>query len=509
MLIRFYGEQKENMRGWFLTITSCVFVLMSARVEYLHWLSFIWLVPLAFVLHRSSTKRAAISAFVCALLFWCLSISWALKPLISSSGSSIFVGGLVFIIICCWQALPYGFFGLLYSYFEISESKAEPIVAAALMSALLCLWPSPIPGLPLHSLYVYPKFVGIVDLSGISLLVFFSSLFSFYLKNFLKYRGGVQYFILFSLLLIPLFLYFYGVSYNMRYETALKKANESQWLKIAYIQPNLRREDDASALYNMSMNIIEREKPDLLIWPEVPIVYSLINLPDDERQTKQLSKGYDQDILLNSGYVYATDDKIGDYRTYYNRTHLVEHGVIQGEYSKQKLVPFFEYMPKYLEFMRKWMPEVLLYRQGLNQGPIEYKGNVSLSVVLCYEAIFSGLVRSMVRDGVNVLVNPTSDTRFVDSFGPKYHLALSYFRAIENRVPFVRVNNSGISVVVDARGIPIIPPSELNISTTGIASIFLLTERSLYHKYGDWFSFVALLFFCVYVALKKLRVFNS
>src|SRR5205823_3156871 len=73
-------------------------------------------------------------------------------------------------------------------------------------------------------------------------------------------------------------------------------------------------------------------------------------------------------------------------------------------------------------------------------------------VLICFEAIFPDLARSLVQGGAEFLVNVTNDAWFGDTAGPAQHLAMARLRAVELRVPIVRVASTGISAIIDPDG---------------------------------------------------------
>ena len=437
---------------------------------------------------EQTVKQAVIFATVSGFVFWLLSINWVMKPLLEKAEAPMLLSLLVFSLICLWQAVPYAALGFCYTYFRWQERVAGPFLAAATVTVAWVVWPTYIPGLPLHALYRSPEFLAVLDLSGTSSLLFLSTLFCFsacYCLNGEK-THRIKYLAL--IVVMPCLMLGYGKLREHQYQSKLQDAGEEQWLKIAYIQPSLIRPAPTDTLYTLSEKAIEQYSPDLLVWPELSIVYSLVEVGDDRRGTIALARKYQQDLLVASGYVYAKDDKVGQMRTYYNRVHLIKDGRVAGEYSKQLLVPFSEYMPKSLEFLRAWMPGVNYFRAGKNQQPIAYNKVFNLGVVVCYEAIFPELVRKQVAMGANVIINPVSDTLFGSTDGGAYHLSLAYFRSIENRVPLVRVANTGASMIVGANGKLLGEPTAHGEVIFSASDVFLPRRGSLYSRVGDWLS---------------------
>jgi len=120
-------------------------------------------------------------------------------------------------------------------------------------------------------------------------------------------------------------------------------------------------------------------------------------------------------------------------------------------YDKWKLVPFGEYMPRWIPL--QITPPVL--QGGFTPGPgpetITVPGLPPFGALICYEAIFSGQIVNE-SDRPAWLVNITDDAWFGDSSGPRQHLADVRLRAVEEGLPLARDANSGISAMFDPYG---------------------------------------------------------
>lgn len=132
-------------------------------------------------------------------------------------------------------------------------------------------------------------------------------------------------------------------------------------------------------------------------------------------------------------------------------------GELVETYAKHHLVPLGEAIP-----FQRWLPwlgEIDVgqaeWTPGAPPGPMPLAtelGAVPLIPSICFEAVFSHLVRQAVRDGGRVLVNITNDGWFGHRAGPSQHAALSRIRAVECGVPLVRSANNGISMICGPDG---------------------------------------------------------
>lgn len=488
-----------------LILAAFLLVVLTARIEILHIFSFLALLPIPFLLQNANARKATMLVTLCATLFWIGTCYWLVPANINFSHSNTLVITCIFLLFCLWQALPYTVTAFCYSRFSWQTTAAGPLLAAACLTVAWSLIPSPLPWLPVNSLYDFPKFVAVLDLSGMSLLLFLSALYCFAIE-YLS-RGNVQYkkHYFSSLFIIPVLMLVYGEYQQTQLEQAKQQAKPEQWLHIGYIQPNLKFEQPFDYTYLLTEQLILEKKPDLIVWPEISSPFSIDNSAKDRANAFRLVNKYQQDLITVSGYIF-TNEYIGERQKYFNQAQFINEQGIQGRYSKEILVPFFEYLPKPLEFLRRWMPNVLVYQAGENQQAITYKAHIQFAMAICYEVIFPNYVRKQIQSGANILINPSSDAAFGGGIGGYYHLVTAYFRTIENRVPWVRATNTGISVIVDADGKPLTPMSQNNTATLDSAKVFIPEQTSLYSRAGNWFAilaFIAILLYQSAVFIKK------
>lgn len=130
-------------------------------------------------------------------------------------------------------------------------------------------------------------------------------------------------------------------------------------------------------------------------------------------------------------------------------------GDITAQYAKAHLVPYGEYLP--MEWLLEPLGLARLTAGGLPFDPGSGPRTLDLGTLgragiqICYEIVFSGQV---VEDGnrPDYIFNPSNDGWF-GSWGPPQHLAQARMRAIEEGLPVLRSTTTGISAVIDARGV--------------------------------------------------------
>jgi apolipoprotein N-acyltransferase len=98
--------------------------------------------------------------------------------------------------------------------------------------------------------------------------------------------------------------------------------------------------------------------------------------------------------------------------------------------------------------------------------------------------------RFVAETNANLLVNMTNDAWYGKTVAPWQHAWLAQWRAIETRRTLVRVTNTGLTTVINAKGemIETLPTFAPGLLTT---EADILDGKSAYVRYGDWFAWVA------------------
>ncbi len=214
-----------------------------------------------------------------------------------------------------------------------------------------------------------------------------------------------------------------------------------------------------------------------IVWPETALPFFLTEEPEAlARIADLLPPG--TILLTGAPRVEPADDPGDGGRRYYNSLFAIDDtGAIRAAYDKVHLVPFGEYMPFGSLLRRLGIGELFRGIGGFSPGPrrnlITLAGHPSFSVLICYEAIFSGEV--LPENGrPDYLVNITNDGWFGRSIGPYQHLDATRMRAIEEGLPVIRAANTGISAIIDAYGRTV---ASLPLGEEGVLDGLLPSER--------------------------------
>jgi apolipoprotein N-acyltransferase len=219
-------------------------------------------------------------------------------------------------------------------------------------------------------------------------------------------------------------------------DVALLQGNVEQQMKWdpAHFEATLKR--------YLSLTREQREAA-VIIWPENAIPALPSELPGGYFDAVRRAAG-GAAVLI--GMPTGTLDG-----AYYNA--IAQITAPGGEYRKQHLVPFGEYVP--LKRQIGPLLDVLAVPMsdfssgGAGQALLEVAGT-PVAASVCYEILFPQEMRSGAAAGW--LVNVSNDAWFGDSIAPPQHLDIARMRARELARPIARATNTGITAFIDARG---------------------------------------------------------
>ncbi len=164
-------------------------------------------------------------------------------------------------------------------------------------------------------------------------------------------------------------------------------------------------------------------------------------------------------------------------------------GGLLAHYHKQVLLAFGEYLP--FANILKLLPAMPLadgFTPGTGPVAFHLPRGVRVAPLICYEDLMPDLARKFVSEArANVLVNLTNDAWYGRSVGPWQHLWLAQSRAIETRRSLLRVTNTGVTSLVNAKGelvqsIPMFTPAVM------LSQVEILNGETYYVRFGDWFA---------------------
>jgi apolipoprotein N-acyltransferase len=182
-------------------------------------------------------------------------------------------------------------------------------------------------------------------------------------------------------------------------------------------------------------------------------------------------------------------DRLGRPIVHNSAFRIFGRGSIDRRYDKNVLVPFGEYVP-----LRGVIPGIERVQaigdfEAGADVPIYDTGRARFVFLICYEAIRSAFVRASLRDGANLIVNVTVDAWYGDTSEQSQHLMLAAAQSALNGVPLVRATTTGISAVVDARGV-ITDATGVFTRAAIVREVRPVRVSGPYARWGEWFAWL-------------------
>jgi apolipoprotein N-acyltransferase len=186
---------------------------------------------------------------------------------------------------------------------------------------------------------------------------------------------------------------------------------------------------------------------DLVIWPETALPYLIDRHPEIADMIAEAAGGAEVAVGLQ---------RMEGERAWNSMLVLGADGSRVASYDKFHLVPFGEYIP-FGDALFRWANISAFasqmgngYTAGLGPQVLDLGALGKVQPLICYEAVFPQDLRGVER--ADWLLQITNDAWFGTWTGPFQHAAQARLRAIEQGLPLVRVANTGVTAVYDARG---------------------------------------------------------
>lgn len=248
--------------------------------------------------------------------------------------------------------------------------------------------------------------------------------------------------------------------------------------------------------------------PDIVVWPEgaIPAAVNDYLAPGSwTLDAIRASLGPGQ-LLLLGGYRAGGSPANPDYFNSLLALRAVPEGLrVDGVYDKHRLVPFGEFLPAEPVLAGLGLKNLAQVGDGFSHGPppapVRIPGAPDVQPLICYEALFPGLVRRAINGGATRprwILNISNDAWFGVTSGPWQHLNIASYRAIENGLPIVRATPTGVSAFVDAHG-RADPSQRLGLGKMNVIDLRLPKEISTTpYAYLGQTLFTLLLLFSAY-----------
>ena len=269
-------------------------------------------------------------------------------------------------------------------------------------------------------------------------------------------------------------------------------------------------EDSRKALEQLPENTTT---PKLLIWPESVYPDPFFKVAASREKVLSFAEANQIYILL------ATVDWVKTQTAY--KFHGVSvligaNGKVLGRYNKIFLIPFgetipfSEWFPGIASWLRNNIANMSEFERGKEYTVFYVPENIEFSAPICFDIFSPTVVRGMVRNGSNLVVNLSNLAWFGRTTASDNMVAVLRWRAIENRVPVVFASNNGKSVFIGADGKN--RSRQLGLFEEGSLTftINIRPQFSFFREYAEWVwgGFMFLFFMLGILAQVRGKIFH-
>ncbi len=388
--------------------------------------------------------------YFCSNLYW---ISNSLK--FDENFENLVVFSIIFIPFLL--SLLYGIFSFLLKFLNLKMNFSSILIFSLLLSIIEYLRGNIFGGFPWNlisfSMVNLTSSLQILNLIGTySFNLIVITIYCLPIIIIFKFNRLKKITIFLSVILILVINYFYG---NNRIEQIQLSKKKQIYPTIKLISPsfNIERFFIEEPIINKLKELMEIGHPFnkdfLLVFPEgISDNFELNDLRNSSSFNK-ISNQLNANSKIIIGISYDDGEKI------FNSLALLNSKfVLEDKYSKNKLVPFGEFLP-FEKFLSNFGLKKVTYGyrsfSSSNERSIMNFGSISFLPLICYEIIFSGKLNLDNKD-YDFILNISEDGWFGNSIGPIQHFSHSIFRSIEEGKDVLRVANNGISAHISLNG---------------------------------------------------------
>jgi len=231
-----------------------------------------------------------------------------------------------------------------------------------------------------------------------------------------------------------------------------------------------------------------------VLWPESSMPFFFEEDRLDADRLRAVAREAHVPILFGSDQAVwrvANNRRVID--RLYNAAFLMQpDGSTGAVYRKMHLVPFGEYVPlkRFLFFAAPLVEAVSDFSPGETVALLPV-GSHRVSTGICYEIVYSDLVRRFVVAGSELLTTITNDAWFGATSAPYQHFEQAAMRAIEEGRYLVRSANTGISGIVDPYG-RVLEQTAIYQPAVVVGTVRFLNGSTFYARHGDAIAYLAI-----------------
>jgi len=466
-------------------------------------LAFVALVPFLVFLYGKSNRSAFFSGFLMGLPYFFGTNYWLYHSISKYGGVNIVASLLLVFLLSMYLSLYTGAFAWLYVSRIRNTSLPAMLIAPVLWVVIEYVRSFALTGYPYsligYTQYNFLRFIQISDLTGVYGVSFLVVAVNGAIADFFILKRRIAEKPLFHInpTISGYVLLIAALSATMLYgSNRLAAEPAGRPLNTVIVQPNIEQNIKWDPAYQLSVlgsleTLTRRSitpETDLVIWPETALPFYYERDRENTGRFISFVKSISTPLLTGTISVYS--DKQENITLGNSSILMDKNGKESFRYDKVHLVPFGEYVPlkSIIGFIDKMVVGIGDYRAGNSYSTGKVSGRKFASVI-CYEVAFPNLVRNFFKKDGDFLVIMTNDAWFGRTTGPYHHMAMSVFRAIENRKPVLRAANTGVSGVIDSRGI-VVYTTDIFTSTAVSSTVNTDGRRSAYSRFGDLFIYL-------------------
>ena len=230
----------------------------------------------------------------------------------------------------------------------------------------------------------------------------------------------------------------------------------------------------------------------MVLWPETALPYKIFKDPEIKTFVTELARSNNVTIIFSA---FTEDEESG---LSMNSVIEVKPDGSFGEtvYSKQRLVPFGEFVPmrEFVTFIFPPLANIGMLEDDLKAGEGSEVIDSEIGKIgcaICFDSIYESVVLGAVQNDAEIIVISTNDSWFSDSAALDMHNGQARLRAIESGKYVARSANTGISSIIDPLGNV---KEELGALERGyvVSEIAPRETDTLYSYIGNLFAYICL-----------------
>lgn len=227
-------------------------------------------------------------------------------------------------------------------------------------------------------------------------------------------------------------------------------------------------------------NLIE-DPVDLILWPEN--VVNPGSILDFEAASERVSQvAIDQQATLLAGWFHSAPNGTN---TVNYHTSVGPDGTVLDRYDKVQIVPFGEYVPlrSIVEKLNDEIPNRDVIRGTAE--PVLDTPLGPVGVAISWEGFFDHRSRHAVREGAQLLTNPTNGATYWLTQIHTQQVASNQLRAIENDRWVLMAGPTGMSAIISPDG-TVVQRTGIGERAVLVDTVEMRSGRTLASKVGAW-----------------------